>query len=80
MKGIFQQCVSFVEKMFAAPDNESRERIEGARITSTRLDALKRMRESANVPEYKLDPVKEPEPAPGSKQTVDDVSLTFGME
>lgn len=78
MKGIIQQCVSFVEKMLAAPDTESRERIEGARITSTRLDALKRMRESANVPDYKLDPIKAPEP--DSKQTVDDVSLTFGME
>jgi len=78
MKGIIQQCVSFVEKMFAGPDTESRERIEGARITSTRLDALKRMRESANVPDYKLDPINESES--DGKQTVDDVSLTFGME
>lgn len=76
---IMQRCLELVEKVLGnTNNNDQQERIESARITATRLDALKRMREQSNVPDYKLEKVESPAPI---KQTrVDDVSLTFGID
>ncbi|MBZ0187070.1 MAG: hypothetical protein K8F91_12555 [Candidatus Obscuribacterales bacterium] len=75
---IMQRCLELVEKILGNSNNDQQERIESARITATRLDALKRIRENSNVPDYKLE--KEEPPVPVRKTRVDDISLTFGID
>lgn len=52
---LLDACKNMLTKCFAKEDINQEERIQSARITSTRLQALERLRENSPcTPEYKL--------------------------
>ncbi len=52
---LLDACKNMLTKCFAKEDVNQEERIQSARITSTRLQALERLRENSPcTPEYKL--------------------------
>lgn len=89
MSDMFRNCVSKIKNLFSKEDTEeaSDDRIESARITSNRLQALQRMRSnSPTTPDYKLEgtnpnSLKKTTKMPERRLTkLDDVELDFGMK
>lgn len=82
MSNLFNNCLTRLKNIFTKEEDDlqSESRIESARITSNRLQALQRMRlNSPTTPDYKLEDV-EMTGKPASKQTkLDDIELDFGM-
>jgi hypothetical protein len=84
MSDLMTNCLAKIKKLFADDDTtEKNSRIESAKITSNRLQALQRMRtNSPNTPNYKLQDWEEnrSEPTGARKQLqINDVDLDFGM-
>jgi len=88
MSDLFNNCVSKIKNLFSKESAEDvcDDRIESARITSNRLQALQRMRSnSPTTPDYKLEGASQ---TTLSKNTnperrltkLDDVELDFGMK
>lgn len=73
---LLDACKNMFTKCFAKEDLTQEERIQSARITSTRLQALERLREnSPSTPDYKLKTA-----VPQSNRSCDDlIDLDFGM-
>jgi hypothetical protein len=89
MSDLLNNCLTKIKKMFSSNNEEesqSDSRIESARITSNRLQALQRMRSaSPTTPEYKLEGAQQRAPkantGPERRLTkLDDVELDFGMK
>lgn len=88
MSDLFNNCLSKFKNLFskAEGDDVSEDRIESARITSNRLQALQRMRSnSPTTPDYKLEgtieKVSRKSTGPERRLTkLDDVELDFGMK
>lgn len=73
---LLDACKNMFTKCFAKEDQMQEERIQSARITATRLQALERLREnSPSTPDYKLKTS-----TPQTKRSCDDlIDLDFGM-
>jgi hypothetical protein len=88
MSDLFSDCMSKVKKLFSkqSSDDVCADRIESARITSNRLQALQRMRSnSPTTPDYKLEGTSQKVQSKNSKPQkrltkLDDVELDFGMK
>ena len=86
MSDLMNNCLAKIKKFFQEDDTTaSNSRIESARITSNRLQALKRMRtNSPTTPDYKLEAEESREAAPTTgvrvQQKQDNIDLDFGME
>ncbi len=89
MSDLLNNCLKKIKKLFAEDDTvQKNTRIESAKITSNRLQALQRMRDnSATTPDYKLQQQQEPSNArtaptnPQKRQQAEKkVDLDFGME
>lgn len=86
MSDLFKNCLTRLKEIFTKgeDDLQSESRIESARITSNRLQALQRMRlNSPTTPDYKLEDAETTgKPATGKQQQytkLDDIELDFGM-
>lgn len=73
---LLDACKNIFTKCFAKEDLAQEERIQSARITATRLQALERLRENSPcTPDYKMKPT-----VAQSHRTCDDlIDLDFGM-
>jgi len=90
MSDLMRNTFNRIKKLFQEGEDQSgaHTRIESAKITSNRLQALQRMREnSPTTPDYKLggEEVQGPAPTSGARgrqrtNNVDDIDLDFGMK
>lgn len=88
MSDLFNNCFSKIKNLFTKEEGEdvNDDRIESARITSNRLQALQRMRSnSPTTPDYKLEGATDKTSKKNSNpekrlSKLDDVELDFGMK